>query len=344
MRRRATMTDGSHDGRYSRQERFAPIGFSGQQRLGQATVVVIGCGALGTAQLDQLVRAGVGTLRFIDRDFVDASNLQRQGLYDEADAAACTPKAIAAATRLARINRQVRLEPVVAELGPRNVEQLIAGADVVLDGTDNFRTRHLLNEACVRAGIAWIYGACVGSYGLSLAIQPGLTPCLACIQDQLPGPGETPTCDTSGVIAPIVHLVAAWQVADALRLLTGATPRRRLWTCDLWTDHFQHVDVSTWRDPACAVCGPAPTWPRLSERSAPAIVLCGRDTVQVSCVALDLKALPTRVGAALIAANDHLVRWRDGERLITAFRDGRVLVQGVADGRSARATIDRWLG
>ena len=336
-------SSGKND-RYSRQERFAPIGKSGQQRLGQATVVVVGCGALGTAQLDQLIRAGVGTVRLIDRDFVEASNLQRQGLYDEADAAACSPKAIAAAARLTRINSQVHLEPVVAEVGSRNVERLLAGADLVLDGTDNFRTRHLLNEACVRAEIPWIYGACVGAYGLSLTIQPGITPCLACLQDQLPGPGETPTCDTSGVIAPIVQLVAAWQMADALRLLSGVAPRRELWTCDLWTDHFQRVDVSRWRDPGCAVCGPSPTWPRLNERVEPVTVLCGRDSVQIMGIAVDIAVLPARLGLALVAANEYLVRWRDGERLVTAFRDGRVLVQGVADGPAARAVIDRWLG
>ena len=338
------MTEVVSDGRYSRQERFAPIGMAGQQRLRHATAVVVGCGALGTAQLDQLVRAGVGTVRLIDRDFVEASNLQRQGLYDEADAAACTPKAIAAAARLGRINAQVRLEPLVTEVGPRNVERLIAGVDVVLDGTDNFRTRHLLNEACVRARIPWIYGACVGAYGLALAIVPGTTPCLACLQDQLPGPGETPTCDTAGVIAPIVQLVAAWQVVDALRLLTGAAPRRNLWTCDLWADRFQQVDVARWRDPSCAVCGPVPTWPRLHEQAEPAITLCGRDSVQLTGVKIDLGGLPARVGAALVAANEYLVRWRDGERLVTAFRDGRVLVQGVADGAAARTVVDRWLG
>ncbi len=338
------MTDPFGDGRYSRQERFAPIGLTGQERLRRATAVVVGCGALGTAQLDQLVRAGVGTVRLIDRDFVEASNLQRQGLYDEADAAACTPKAIAAAARLARINAQVRLEPVVAEVGPRNVERLVAGADVVLDGTDNFRTRHLLNEACVRTCIPWIYGACVGAYGVALTIEPGQTPCLACLQDQLPGPGETPTCDTAGVIAPIVQLVAAWQAVDALRLLTGTPPRRQLWTCDLWTDRFQQIDVTRWRDPDCAVCGPSPTWPRLHEQSEPAIALCGRDSVQLTGVAVDLGGLPTRVGPALVAANEYLVRWRDGTRLVTAFRDGRVLVQGVADGPAARAVVDRWLG
>jgi adenylyltransferase/sulfurtransferase len=329
--------------RYSRQIRFAPIGLAGQQRLAAATVLVVGCGALGTAILDQVVRAGVGTVRLIDRDFVEPSNLQRQCLYDEADAAAFTPKAIAAAARLARINSSVCLLPEVGEVNARSVARLVAGVDVVLDGTDNFRTRHLLNEACVQARVPWIYGACVGAYGLSMAIVPGTTPCLACLQDQLPGPGETPTCDSVGVVAPIVQQVAAWQVADALRLLTGRAPRAELWTCDLWADTFQRVAVQGWRDRQCAVCGPAPTYPQMHATIDVAVTMCGRDSVQILGPALDLPALVARL-PAVVAANEYLVRWRDGERMITAFRDGRLLVQGVADGAAARAVIDRWLG
>ena len=333
----------STDERYSRQIRFAPIGVTGQQRIAAATVLVVGCGALGTAILDQLVRAGVGTVRLVDRDFVEASNLQRQSLFDEADAAACTPKAIAAASRLARINHTVRLQPEVVDVTARTITRLVAGADVVLDGTDNFRTRHLINEACVRANIPWIYGACVGAYGLSLAIRPGVSPCLACLQDQLPGPGETPTCDTVGVVAPIVQQVAAWQVADALRILTGRAPRAELWTCDLWADTFQRVAVTSWRDPSCNVCGQTPSYPLLSAPAEVAVTLCGRDSVQIVGPALDLGTLAARLPERL-AVNDYLIRWRDGERLITAFRDGRILVQGVADGAAARAVIDRWLG
>ncbi len=331
------------DDRYSRQIRFAPIGVDGQKRISAATVLVVGCGALGTAILDQLVRAGVGTVRLVDRDFVEPSNLQRQSLFDEADAAACTPKAIAAAARLRRINASVRLEPEVADVTTRTIRRLISGVAVVLDGTDNFRTRHVVNEACVEARIPWIYGACVGAYGLSLTIIPGQTPCLACLQDQLPGAGETPTCDTVGVIAPIVQQVAAWQVADALRLLIGAPPRAELWTCDLWADTFQRVAVTSWRDPHCAVCGPQPTFPLLSAPPAVAITLCGRDSVQLSGPPLDLAILAARLPAVL-AANDYLIRWADGERRVTAFRDGRILVQGVSDGAAARAVVDRWLG
>ncbi len=331
--------------RYSRQVRFTPIGAAGQERLSKATAVVVGCGALGTVILDQLARAGVGTIRCIDRDFVEPSNLQRQSLYDEADAAACRPKAEAAAARLRAVNGAITIEPVVAEVGSRTVERLVAGATVVLDGTDNFRTRHLLNEACQRARIPWIYGACVGSYGLSLTIIPGHGPCLACLQDQLPGPGETPTCDTAGIIAPAVHQVAAWQVAEALKVLVGAPPCQDLRSADLWAGTHRRVAVAGWRDPACLVCGPTPQFPLLSSADDPAVILCGRDAVQISRFAdLDPVALAARLGHAVLMANPWLVRWRDGAATLTAFADGRVLVQGVADPAAARTLVDRWLG
>ena len=331
--------------RYSRQLRFGPIGPAGQERLGAATVVVVGCGALGTVILDQVARAGVGTIRCIDRDFVEPSNLQRQSLYDEADAAASRPKAEAAAARLRAVNAAITVVPVVAEVGSRSVERLIAGATVVLDGTDNFRTRHLLNEAGHRAKIPWIYGACVGSYGLSLTITPGEGPCLACLQDQLPGPGETPTCDTAGIIAPAVHQVAAWQVAEALKLIVGAAPCRDLRSADLWAGSHRRVAVGGWRDPACPVCGPTPTYPLLSSPDDPTVVLCGRDAVQVTRPAvIDPVALAERLGSVVLTANAWLVRWREGAMTLTAFADGRVLVQGVADPAAARAAVDRWLG
>lgn len=329
--------------RYSRQVRFAPIGAAGQARLRAAAVAVVGVGALGTVVAEQLARAGVGRLRLIDRDFVEASNLNRQSLYDEDDARACRPKAVAAARRLAAINAEVAYEPVVAEVGPRTVEALIAGTDLVLDGGDSFRLRHLVNEACCRAGRPWIYGACVGAYGCSLAITPGDGPCLACLQDELPDPGDTPTCDSAGIIAPAVHLVAAWQVAEALKLLTGAAPRRELWSSDLWAGTVQRLDVRAWRHAACRACGAQADFPHLSSSIEPAVVLCGREAVQVSRPGpIDIAALAARIGADL--ANDHLARWHDGAVRLTAFRDGRVVVQGATTPEAARALCDRWLG
>jgi molybdopterin/thiamine biosynthesis adenylyltransferase len=342
------MNDGAdvRSERYSRQERFAPIGIAGQQRLTTARVAVIGCGALGTAIAEQLCRAGVGFLRLIDRDFVEWSNLQRQSLFSEDDARRAAPKAVAAAERLRAVNSTCIVEPLVEDLRAANAERLLSGAALVLDGCDNFPTRHLVNEACCKLGVPWIYGACVGSYGLSAPIIPGQSPCLRCLQDELPGAGETPTCDTAGIIPPAVQMVAAWQVAEALKLLVGdqAAVRRELWASDLWRGTFQRLRLDQWRQPGCAVCGAAPTYPLLSAGDDAAVVLCGRDAVQLRRGAIELSALAGRLGPALVVANDHLVRWRDGGATATCFGDGRVIVQGVSDASAARAFCDRWLG
>lgn len=333
--------------RYSRQMRFAPVGASGQERIAAATVVVIGCGALGAAAAEQLCRAGVGRLRLVDRDFVEASNLQRQALYTEADAAAVLPKAVAAAAHCAERNSACRLEPLVADVRAANVRELVAGATVVVDGTDNFPTRHLVNEACVQAGIPWIYGACVGAYGVSLPILPGLTPCLRCLQDELPAAGDNPSCDTAGIIPPAVHQVAAWQVVEALKILVGDLDavRRELWAVDLWRNQHSRVRLGAARDPRCAVCGPSPSWPALSAGDGATVVLCGRDAVQVSrAVTPDLQRFSAHLADHLLVANEHLVRWRDGAVTATCFRDGRVIVQGVHDAAAARTFCDRWLG
>jgi molybdopterin/thiamine biosynthesis adenylyltransferase len=333
--------------RYSRQVRFAPIGAIGQERLGRARVLVLGLGALGAASAELLCRSGAGMLRLVDRDFVEASNLQRQSLYDEADAAAGLPKAVAGANRLRRINQHCRIEAVVCDARASNIEGLLDGIDLAIDGTDNFPTRHLLNEACCKRSLPWLYGACVAAYGLSMPVLPGQTPCLRCLQDQLPGAGDSPTCDTAGIIGPIVQLVASWQVAEALKILVGDWPavRRELWASDLWAGTFQRLRLEGWRDPACAACGSSPSYPLLSAPETAAVVLCGRDAVQLqrSPVA-DAERLRLRLGSAVVLANDYLVRWRDGELTGTCFRDGRVIVQGVADAAGARAFCDRWLG
>ncbi|MBA3684911.1 MAG: ThiF family adenylyltransferase [Planctomycetes bacterium] len=335
------------DDRYSRQTRFTPIGPAGQQRLAQARVLILGCGALGSAVAEQLCRAGVGHLRLVDRDLVESSNLQRQTLYTEDDADRALPKVIAAAARLRSINAACIIEPIVRDVGPAEIAGLLTGCDLAIDGADNFALRHLLNDACCRSGLPWIYGACVGAYGISLPILPGDGPCLRCLQDQLPAAGDGPTCDTAGIIAPAVHLVAAWQVAEALKLLVGdrARVRRELWASDLWAGTFRRLGLVGARDPACASCGPSPSYPALNAPPDPAITLCGRDAVQVApSAAVRLDALAQRIGTAVILANDHLVRWRDGALTGTCFRDGRVIVHGVTDPVRARAFRDRWMG
>ncbi|MHC5067938.1 MAG: ThiF family adenylyltransferase [Planctomycetota bacterium] len=333
--------------RYSRQVRFAPIGAAGQRRLAVARGAVVGCGALGAAAAEQLARSGVGFLRLIDRDFVEPSNLGRQCLYTEADAAAVLPKAIAAAQRLADINSTITYEPVVAHVDVSNVATLLAGVDVVVDGSDNFAVRHLINEVCCRERRPWVFAACTGSYGCSLPVLPGEGACLRCLQDELPGAGETPTCDTAGVVAPIVHLVASWQVTEVLKLLIDdrAAVRRELWTCDVWQGTFQRLDAVRWRDPACVSCGSAPTYPALTDVADTSVALCGRDGVQVRLVAKpDLRRAARALADRVVVVNDHLLRWQADGLRATMFADGRVIVQGTADPARARAFCDRHLG
>ncbi|HEY8150653.1 MAG TPA: ThiF family adenylyltransferase, partial [Vicinamibacteria bacterium] len=241
--------------RYSRQELFAGIGREGQARLGTARVVVVGCGALGSVASEMMVRAGVRSLTVVDRDFVEESNLQRQSLFDEADVALGLPKAAAAETHLRALNAGVEVRGVVTDLVSDNADALLAGADLVLDGTDNFETRFLLNDVCVRAGIPWVYGACVGSYGLALLVRPKVSPCLRCLLEERPAPGSGPTCDTAGVVAPIVHVIAGIQVGEALKLLAGRLDSLLpgLVTVDLWTGQFDVLDLGG-RAPWCPAC------------------------------------------------------------------------------------------
>jgi len=333
--------------RYSRQELFAGIGPEGQARLRRAGAVVVGCGALGSSLAETLVRAGIGRLSVVDRDFVEPSNLQRQSLFDEQDAAEALPKAVAAERRLRRLNGEVSVRGVVADLASDNADALVARHDLVLDGTDNFETRYLLNDACIRARIPWVYGACVGSYGLALAVRPGLTPCLRCLLGERPAPGSQPTCDTVGVVAPIVQVIAGVQAAEALKLLAGRSESLLpgLVSVDLWAGSFDVLDLRG-RAPSCPAC----TEGRFEalDQPAPAVSLCGRDAVQIrptSGVTVDLRALAARLsGSGAVRSNDHLVRFAcDGAELVV-FPDGRALVKGVADPTRARSLYARYVG
>lgn len=335
-------------GRYSRQELFAPIGAEGQARLRRARVAVVGCGALGSALAEMMARAGVGALTVVDRDYVEESNLQRQSLFDEEDAARGLPKAAAAASRLAEINSEVAVRGVVADFAADNAAELLAGADLVLDGTDNFETRFLLNDVCLKAGVPWVYGACVGSYGLALLVRPRVSPCLRCVLEEMPGPGG-PTCDTVGVVAPIVHVVAGLQAAEALKVLAGR-PQDLLpgvVTVDLWKGRFEVMDLGG-RAPWCPAC----TEGRYDYLSAGtgtgSAVLCGRDAVQVRPprgTRVDLPALAGRLAASGdVAANEHLVRFRAPGTEMVVFGDGRAIVKGVKDAAQARSLYARYVG
>lgn len=335
--------------RYSRQAILPGIGAAGQARIRAGRVAILGLGALGSALAETLARAGVGTLRLADRDVLEAHNLQRQSLYAEADVAAALPKAVAAAARLAAINRQVALEPQVADIDAETVEAFISGMDVVLDGSDNFAARYLLNDACLRHGIPWIYNGVLGTSGLSLTVRPGLTACLRCLYPDPPPPGSTPTCETAGVLAPAVQTVAALAAAATLQLLVGADPPRGLLAVDLWDGTFERIGTAE-RDPACPACG-AGRYDFLQGGALAALhpaQLCGRATVQVRLDGgLPLSTLAARLTAARLGevhANAHLIRLRVPPHELTLFPDGRVIVKGTEDVAEARSLAARYIG
>jgi adenylyltransferase/sulfurtransferase len=343
-----TATELDVAGRYSRQELFAGIGPEGQARLRMGRVVVVGCGALGSSLAEMMVRAGVGAVTVVDRDFVEPSNLQRQSLFEEDDAARGLAKAAAAEARLRRLNSEVAVRGIVADLAVDNAAEILQGASLVLDGTDNFETRFLVNDLCVRESIPWVYGACVGSYGLALLVRSRTTPCLRCLLEEAPAPGSGPTCDTAGVVAPIVHVVAGIQAAEALKMLAGRTESLLpgLVTVDLWQGSFDVLDLRG-RAPSCPACTEA-RYPALEASGAGAAVLCGRDAVQVRAprgTRIDLEALAARLTTVgSVSANEHLVRFQGPEAELVVFRDGRAIVKGVEDVAQARSLYSKYVG
>jgi molybdopterin/thiamine biosynthesis adenylyltransferase len=332
--------------RYSRQILFSGIGVPGQRKLTESCVAVVGCGALGSQQASLLVRAGVGEVILVDRDFVEESNLQRQVLYDEKDAADRTPKAIAAAAHLQRANSDVRVIAQVADLTPRNIASLLGNAKVILDGTDNFETRYLLNDFSVQSGIAWIYGAAVASEGICFAVLPGKTPCLACLFPAAPE-GLHETCDTSGILNATASLVASLQVAEAIKLLVGdaGAASGKLFTADVWKGRFQQVDAG---NPLadCRACQRR-EFPYLSgDRTAP-ITLCGRDSVQIHerHRPLDFAALAATLSPlGVVRYNSNMLRFLVDSFDITMFPDGRAIIKGTTDPAQARSLYARYVG
>jgi adenylyltransferase/sulfurtransferase len=334
--------------RYSRQELFAGIGPAGQEKIRAARVTLVGCGALGSVLADTMVRAGVGALTLVDRDYVEASNLQRQSLFDEEDVRRGLPKAAAAEARLRAINADVRVRGVVADVNADNAAELVSGADLVLDGTDNFETRFLVNDVCVRAGVPWVYGACVGAYGLALLVRPRVTPCLRCLLEEMPAPGSGPTCDTAGVVAPIVHVIAGVQGAEALKMLAGRTESLLpgVVTVDLWQGTFEVMDLRA-QAPSCPACTQG-RYDYAEATAQGAAVLCGRDAVQVRAprgTRVDLPALAARLSrAGDVTANEYLVRFKSGADELVVFGDGRAIVKNVGDAAQARSVYARYVG
>jgi len=335
--------------RYSRQILFNGIGQEGQRRLLASRVAIIGCGALGSAQAEALARAGVGKLRLIDRDFVEASNLQRQTMFTERDATERVPKAIAAANHISEINSEVQIEPAILHVDYTNIEHLIEECDVVLDGTDNFATRYLINDACVKHQISWIYGAAVGSYGVSMTVRPGLTPCLRCVFEEVPPVASAPTCDTAGVIMPIINMVAAVQVTEALKLLTGevAQLHNSLMQIDVWRNEWRKISPGS-PSPDCVTCG-LKRYEALEPTGDDfAAILCGRNAVQISPkhpTRVDFGALAERLrGAGDVKFNDYLLRFRAGNYELTIFQDARSIVRGTDEITTARSLYAKYIG
>ncbi len=332
--------------RYSRQILFPPIGEEGQRKLLASRAVVVGCGALGSFHAAALARAGVGEIVLIDRDYVERNNLQRQWLYDESDAEDGLPKAVAAARKLGAVNSSVQVHPVVADLAPQNAEDLLLPAGVILDGTDNFDTRYLVNDVAVKHGVTWIYGAAVASYGATMPVLPGRSACLACLWPEPPG-GPQPTCDTAGVLNVITSLVASLQTADALKVLAGraAEVEPRLLSIDVWKNTWRSV-ATRHRDPECPACGKG-EFRHLEGRERPPISLCGRNSVQIHARrgAVDLAALGERLKAlGPVRANEFALRFFCAPYEMTVFPDGRAIIKGTTDIGIARSLYARYIG
>jgi adenylyltransferase/sulfurtransferase len=330
--------------RYSRQILFPGLGEAGQQRLLDSCVAVVGCGALGAFQAGALARAGIGRLRLIDRDFVEWSNLQRQWLYEETDARDATPKAIAASRRLAAVNSSIEVRPHVADLAPDNIDELLEGCSLVLDGTDNFDTRYLINDWCVTHSVPWIYGGAVASYGLAMPVLPGRTACFECIYPSPPEDAQ-PTCETAGVLNTVTAIVAAWQVSLALRILAGQEVPARITTFDPWNGLTRQLAMPA-PDLACPACAQR-TCRHLSGENRVPISLCGRNAVQIHDRRrpVDLAQLAARLAPlGAVRANEFALRFVLDPHEITVFPDGRAIIKGTTDPATARSLYSRYIG
>ena len=339
--------------RYRKQTLYAPLGEAGQLRLRAGRVLVVGCGALGSVIAETLVRSGVGCVRIVDRDFVEITNLQRQVLYDERDVAEQLPKAEAAARKLRLINSDVTVEPVVADLSSENIFALAQGVQVIVDGTDNFETRFLVNDYAFEHHIPWVHGGCVGCHGQVMTFRPGRTICFRCLMGGVPEPGSGETCDTAGVLGPAVNVIASLQSLDAIKILAGLeeTIEPAMTVIDLWEGTFRRLKVGEPRDEGrCAGCltGERP-WLH-GTQSARSAVLCGRNAVQITPVQpllLSLEELGVRFAASgRVTRNPFLVKLEaaDSEFVLTVFRDGRAIIQGTEDPGIARGVYARYIG
>jgi len=334
--------------RYSRQILFRGIGAEGQQRLGAGRVAIVGCGATGSALASSLARAGVGTLRIIDRDYVEASNLQRQSLFEEKDATESLPKAIAAARKIAAFNSEITVEARVEDLVPGNINVLLEGMDVIIDGTDNFETRYLVNDYAVKNSLPWIYAAAVGSYGVTLNVLPGKTACLACIFPETPQ-GMVETCETSGILNTAVNLVASIAATEAMKLLVGGAAaeqlRNTLWSFDVWSNEQAEIAAAHPRA-GCRTCG-ARDFVHLAGEGRPHITMCGRNSVQIHERArpIDFAEMQRRLAAhGVVRHNEFVLKFWHEPYEMTLFPDGRAIIKGTTETGVARSLYARYVG
>jgi molybdopterin/thiamine biosynthesis adenylyltransferase len=336
--------------RYRRQIRFAPFGEAGQRELNKARVLIVGCGALGCVSADLLVRAGVGFVRLVDRDFVERDNLHRQVLFTESDAAEQLPKAVAGANRLKSVNSEVVIEPVVADVNANNLRSLAADVEVIVDGTDNFETRYLINDFAVENNLPWVFAGCVGAEGQTMAIVPGQTPCLSCFLPEPPPAASMPTCETAGVLAPIVSVVSAYQAMEAIKLLSGNAEaiNPQLTVFDMWNNHVRSINMLQSRRADCPTCGQRHFLWLTGERGSAITKLCGRNSVQISPPLgerVDLAVLADKLElVGSVTKNPFLVRVAVDEFLITVFADGRAMVGGTEDEATARTVLAKYVG
>jgi adenylyltransferase/sulfurtransferase len=331
--------------------RFPGIGEAGQRRLLASHVTLCGCGALGTVLANALVRAGVGHLRLIDRDFIETHNLQRQVLFDEHDVAENLPKAEAAGRKLAAINSSVHVEPVVTDIDRTNILELVQDADLVLDGTDNFEIRYLINDAAVKLGKPWVYGGCIGSHGQTMTILPGETPCLRCVFEAAPAPGEAATCETAGVLSPIVNIVASYQVAEALKILTGRREsiNRELIYLDVWENVQRRIKIAPLLGTVDCPCCRRRRFEWLEgEQGSHTTSLCGRNAVQVAhrtAARLNFEELARQLGAlGEVSYNRFLLKFDVDGYQFTVFPDGRAIIKGTSDVDKARTLYAKYIG
>lgn len=337
--------------RYARQVLFYGIGNTGQKMLMEKTAVLVGCGALGCTSANLLVRSGIKCLKIVDRDFIEESNLQRQSLFDEEDINKNLPKAIAAQKKLQKVNSQIQIGAIVADLNPSNIEIVLDNADIVIDGTDNFESRFLINDYCVKYGIPWIYGACIGSMGLTMNIVPSKTPCLRCVLDTIPPFGTTETCDTAGIIAPIASMIASIQAAEALKILTGNYDAlsKGLLKIDLWRNEIKKLHTDDILEKSdCITCKQHQYEFLSKDRYSMTTSLCGRNAIQVlhpDGSKLNLKTLAERLGkVGEVSFNNFLLRLKIDKYELTVFPDGRLIITGTNDAAVAKGLYAKYIG